>query len=356
MDGEPRPPSDSERARDPADVERKALGRLRELVDRRSGRPLSDAELVELPRLYRLACSVLARLESRGARPRATHEVRRLVDGSQVLLLRDRDLADEPNARRLSGFLRATFDALFVRGPRAVRAEWRLVGTTFLLFYGLAAVAWIAVAQDLELSYALLSPPVVENQIAQLEATGAGEPFRGNFNFGWSESPTTAAWIMVHNMGVGVLFFVAALVPPFYLFLLMRNALMVGSYTAVAGHWDQAGAISSILWCHGTLELQALILSGAAGLVLFRALLFPGIWTRATALALAARRAVDLFLPMFGLLFVAGLIEGFVSPHAGLGVRLSFAIGTGILLVLWATLCGRGPDLRSPRGRTDRAG
>ena len=61
---------------------RKALGRLRELVDRRSGRPLSDAELVELPRLYRLACSVLARLESRGARPRATHEVRRLVDGS----------------------------------------------------------------------------------------------------------------------------------------------------------------------------------------------------------------------------------------------------------------------------------
>ena len=77
-----------------------------------------------------------------------------------------------------------------------------------------------------------------------------------------------------------VLFFATSLLPPIYLILLCTNALMLGTYIAVAGHWDQAGAISSILWCHGVLEIQAIVLAGTAGLCLVRAWVRPGPWSR----------------------------------------------------------------------------
>ena len=141
---------------------------------------------------------------------------------------------------------------------------------------------------------------------------------------------------------MGILFFASALVPPLYVYVLGTNGLMLGTYTGVAGHWGEAGSISSILWCHGVLEIQAFILAGTAGLCLVRAWVRPGSWTRRYAMQLESKRALVLLAPVFPLLFVAGLIEGFVSPHAGLGVRLATAVATGGLLVLWAVFGGRG--------------
>ena len=152
---------------------------------------------------------------------------------------------------------------------------------------------------------------------------------------------------MFHNIFVGLLFFANALFPPAYLLLLCSNALMLGTYTAVAGHWGQAGSISSILWCHGALELQAIVLAGTAGLVLVRGFLQPGSWSRLHALNLGTRSAMRVFAPTVPILVVAGLIEGFVSPHATLPVRLAVAVCSGTLLLAWVLLCGRGPQERA---------
>src|SRR5439155_22229110 len=128
---------------------------------------------------------------------------------------------------------------------------WKLLACSFVLLYGLAALAWIGVTRDLDLAHSLLDSKAVQQEMEQLAALDAGQPFRGNFTFGLGESPLTAGWIMLPNLGVGMVFFASALVPPLYLYLLSTNALMLGTYTAVAGHWHQAGAISSILWTHG---------------------------------------------------------------------------------------------------------
>lgn len=232
--------------------------------------------------------------------------------------------------------------------PATIRAEWRLVAVAFALVYGLAAIAFFAVRSDLELAYSLLSPDMVAQEIAQLEATERGEPFRGNFTFGVERSAVTSGAIMSHNIGVGVLFFASGLIPPLYLYLLATNGLMLGTYTAVASHWNQAGEISSILWCHGTIEIQTLVLAGAAGLVLVRAWIAPGPWTRRRAMQIERARAWRLFAPVFPLLVLAGLIEGYVSPHAPTAVRLATAVATGIALVLWVVSGGR-----EARARTD---
>lgn len=318
--------------------ERRLLSELEELCARAAGRGLrrlEPGELARLPRLYRHACTALARLETTDEAPALQAALTRLVARAHGLLHRAAAPRRDPG-RRVARFFLAEC-------PRAIRSEWRLVGACFALVYGLAIAAYAAVSRDLDLAFVLLDPGVVQNEIEQLESTPAGEPFRGNFNFGLGESPATAGWITVHNIGVGITLFAASLIPPLYALLIGLNALMLGTYTAVAGHWGQAGSISSILWCHGTLEIQALILAGAAGMVLVRGALIPGPWTRRHALARGAHTAWRVLAPMFPMLVASGLIEGFISPHAPAGVRLAVAGGTGLLLVLWLLLGGRRP-------------
>ncbi len=313
------------------------LARFAELC-RRASRDgigsLDRLDLADLPRLYRYAATRLARVETSGRDPAAARALRAELARGHAILFEglERDARPWP-VRMLEFFL--------AECPRAIRAEWRPLAASFAFVYGLALVSYFAVAADLDLAWSLLDPGAVANEISQLQRTTDGQPFRGNFTFGLGESPMTAGWIMAHNMGVGVVFFASGLVLPFFVYVLAMNGLMLGTYTAVAAHWGRADEISSILWCHGTIEIQALVLAGAAGLVLVRGLLFPGSWTRVHALRLGARRSWRLLAPVFPLLFCAGLIEGFISPHAPFHVRIATAIGTGILLLAWIFLGGR---------------
>ncbi|MBK7875901.1 MAG: stage II sporulation protein M [Planctomycetes bacterium] len=313
------------------------LGRLRQLLARsRSGLgALSDAELVDLARLYRYTASRIAWHETRQENLAALEEARTLARAAHALLYRGIDRPREGWWRRAVRFYRDDV-------PRAVRAEWKLLFASFALVYGLAVIAYAAVRHDLELAYALLSPETVANEIAQLEATKDGEPFRGNFTFGFGQSPGAAGFIMAHNIWVAVLFFAAGLVPPIFVLVLAANGLMLGTYIGVASHWDQAANINSILWCHGTLEMQAFVLAAAAGLVLIRAWIAPGPWSRRHAMARESQRAWRLLAAVFPMLVVAGTIEGFVSPHAGLETRLATAILSGLVLVAWLGFGGRG--------------
>ena len=294
---------------------------------RRGLRHLSDEEIEALPRLYRHAASVTARLESTGVSPRAASSARRLYTRAHALLGRERfDATDR--IRELGRFF-------LVEAPRVIRAEWALLAFTFALIYGLALLAWFGVTRDLDLAYSLLDAGVVQDEIRQLQETPAGEPFRGNFDFGLGESATTAGWIMMNNMQVGMMYFASALVPPLFVYIAGTNGLMLGTYLGVAGHWDQAGAILSILACHGVIEIQTIVLAGTAGLLLVRSILRPGARTRRGALRQGGRRALAILGPVFPLLVIAGLIEGFVSPHAPFGVRMAVAAGTGVALLAW---------------------
>jgi uncharacterized membrane protein SpoIIM required for sporulation len=313
--------------------------RLKGLVDRAEllgVGSLDERDLVDLPSLYRHASSLYARYQTRGDDALLLERARAVVSRAHRLLYR------EPR-RSLLAPVQDAVRFLLHASPRAIRGEWRLLLGSFVIFYGLSTVAFLAVRHDLELAFSLYSSELVAQEIEQLRATEQGEPFRGNFTFGTSDSPETAGWILAHNISVSVLFFGAGLIPPLYVWILSQNALMLGVYTGVAHQWGQAGAISSILWTHGVIELQMIVLAGTAGLVLIRAWLAPGPWSRVHAMSLESKRAWALFAPVFPALTLSGFIEGYVSPHAPLAVRLAVAVGTGLLLILWVALGGRQP-------------
>lgn len=324
--------------------ERAHLKRLASILAaaRRAGpRALDAAELRALPRLYRFASSIHARLETTGEDPRVLAELRPRLLAAHGLLHRDLDARRGERLARLARFYA-------VEVPRTIRAEASFVLLTFLVVYGLALAAYLLVRSDLSAAYSLMDAATVDKEIEQLRAVAPGGRFRGNFDFGLGASPTTSGAILGNNLRVAVLFFVAALVPPLYALVLGSNGLMLGTYTAVAGHWEQAGAISSILWCHGVLELQAFVLAGTAGLVLLRAWVAPGPWSRRHAMRLESRRAACIAAAAVPMLVVAGLVEGFVSPHAPFGVRVAVAGASGAMLVAWLGLGGRDDGAKGP--------
>jgi uncharacterized membrane protein SpoIIM required for sporulation len=323
--------------------EERHLARLKALVERAAERgpaALAGEELAELPRLYRFASSLYARVETLhggaggGDEERTLERLRPTLLAAHGLLHRPAERGVRERARALGYFLLTT-------SPRALRGEWRLIVTSLVIVYGLAALAYALVRQDLALAYTFMDPGQVEAQLAQLRAVEEGEAFRGNFTFGLEKSPGTAGWIIGNNLRAAVLFFASALLPPLYILVLAMNSFMLGTYTAVAGHWDQAASISSILWCHGVLEIQALVLAGTAGLVVLRGWIRPGARTRTCALRHEGRRALELLAPVLPMLLVAGLIEGFVSPHAPDALRWIVAGVSGAALLFWVLAAGR---------------
>src|SRR5207249_4037029 len=93
---------------------------------------------------------------------------------------------------------------------------------------------------------------------------------------------------------------------------------------------------------HGVLEIPAILIAGAAGLVIGYAIIAPGRLYRADALRLAMRRAIPLVLGVMILLVMAGLIEGFFSPIAEIepAKKMAVALFNLFCLVSWLGLGG----------------
>ncbi len=79
---------------------------------------------------------------------------------------------------------------------------------------------------------------------------------------------------------------------------------------------------------HGLLELTAIFVAGAVGLRIFWSWVSPGPLPRLQSLAHEARTAVGIALGLVVVLFVSGVIEGFVTP-SGLPTWARIAIGAG---------------------------
>jgi uncharacterized membrane protein SpoIIM required for sporulation len=125
-------------------------------------------------------------------------------------------------------------------------------------------------------------------------------------------------------------------------FLLFQNGLIVGAFAALyAGRglsWDLWGWLLP----HGVTELLAVILCGAAGLLLAHALVFPGAEPRADALRRRGRQAAEIALGCVGMLFIAGLIEGiFRQTVTSIDVRYAVASSTALFWLFYFGWVGR---------------
>ena len=145
-----------------------------------------------------------------------------------------------------------------------------------------------------------------------------------------------SAMLITHNIRVA--FFAWALGVTFGIgtaLILISNGLQIGLFGAIAHKYGHATIFWSLILPHGILELTAIFVAGGAGLVMARALWFPGRFSRSRALRLSSVVSLSLIGGVIAMLIVAGLIEAFFTPNPRISpqIKIIFAFLTLLPLV-----------------------
>ena len=117
---------------------------------------------------------------------------------------------------------------------------------------------------------------------------------------------TNNAWIAAQCIMFGIL---GIWVP----YVVFANAQSLGISAAVMHRYDRLDQFFLYIAPHGQLELYAIFVAAAAGLMIFWAWVAPGARTRAQALAQDGRAFFTVVVGLVIALGVSGLIEGFVT-------------------------------------------
>jgi uncharacterized membrane protein SpoIIM required for sporulation len=118
---------------------------------------------------------------------------------------------------------------------------------------------------------------------------------------------TNNAWIAAQCIAFGIL---GVYVP----YIVLQNAQNVGITAAVMFAYGKGDVFFLYIAPHGMLELTAIFVAAAGGLRIFWAWIAPGARTRGQALAEDARALSTVAIGLVFVLFVSGVIEGFVTP------------------------------------------
>jgi uncharacterized membrane protein SpoIIM required for sporulation len=92
--------------------------------------------------------------------------------------------------------------------------------------------------------------------------------------------------------------------------LILYNGLMLGAFVALFASKGLGWNIVGWLMIHGTTEIFAIILSGAAGFRIGMAVAFPGRLSRSDSAIAAGRSAATAMAGTVVMLVIAGLLEG----------------------------------------------
>ena len=133
--------------------------------------------------------------------------------------------------------------------------------------------------------------------------------------------------------------------------ILFSNAQGVGIAAGIFAAAGKTDVFYSYILPHGLMELTAVFVACAAGLRIFWAMVSPGPRTRGRAVAEEGRSLITVALGLILVLFVSGLVEGFVTPSA-LPVWVKIGIGSAVLASYWlyVLIWGRRAYLAGARG------
>ncbi len=111
-------------------------------------------------------------------------------------------------------------------------------------------------------------------------------------------------------------------------YMLLNNGIMLGAFQTFFYQHGLLWESSLAIWLHGTLEIWAIIVAGAAGLALGNGWLFPGTYSRLESFKRGAKKGLKIVVGTIPVFVMAGFIEGFITRHTGLPdiLRLGFIL------------------------------
>ena len=112
-------------------------------------------------------------------------------------------------------------------------------------------------------------------------------------------------------------------------FFLFYNGVMVGTFFTFLSQEGFMEEAFKVVMLHGTLELSAIVVAGAAGFVLGNSILFPGTYSRIASFKKGALDGLKIIMGLVPVFIMAGFIEGFFTRFTSMPWILSGLVIAG---------------------------
>lgn len=189
--------------------------------------------------------------------------------------------------------------------PMVIFKHWKTLLFSFILFTTFFLLGFFVSAKDQEVADNFFGNGYVQKT---LENISEGNPFgiyeTGNPILSWLR-------IMINNIRVAFIFFVTGIfcgVPTMY--KLAETGAMVGIFDQLFASKGLGIQFWLVVFVHGTLEITAIILAGAAGFILGKSFLFPGTKKRMDAFREGAKDGVKIMIGIMPAFIIAAFFEG----------------------------------------------
>ncbi|WP_226016077.1 stage II sporulation protein M [Novosphingobium sp. FKTRR1] len=290
-------------------------------IERGRLRGLSDDDLLALPVLYRTVASSLAIARETSLDQATLAYLEALVQRAWFVVYGPRE--------GLGAWVRRFFGGGWGASVRALGSD---VLIALALMVAGTIAGYLLVAGNADWYYALVPGSDGDARVpgasrAALLATLFGQQKQEGLSI-------FAAYLFSNNAQVSILAFALGFafgLPS--ILLLVHNTAMLGALLWL--YHGQGLDLEIVGWLsvHGTTELFAILLAGASGIHIGRAMAFPGDRSVLDAAAQAGRRTAQVMVGVVLMLIVAALLEGFARQL--LDSTASRLIVGGFMLVFW---------------------
>ena len=215
--------------------------------------------------------------------------------------------------------------------PLTLRKHHKVVLFTFVVFVIFFAIGFFVSRQDDGVARSFFGSKYIDETQQNIDK---GNPFgiyeHGNPVLSW-------LWIMINNIRVSFFMFASGIfggIPS--VFQLSKTGVMLGIFDQFFASKGLGLQFFLVVFIHGTLEITAIILAAAAGVVLGKSFIFPGTIKRLDSFKQGALDGVKIIVGLVPVFALAAFFEGFITRlYNDLSILTTIIFSLSVLFVIW---------------------
>lgn len=182
---------------------------------------------------------------------------------------------------------------------------------SFLFFFLFVAIGVLSGKYDPDFARLVMGDHYVNMTLENIKDGNPVAVYKTGSNWG------SAFGITFNNLRVGMMCYVYGIFAGVgTLYIMLQNCIMLGSFQYF--FYEQGVFWESVrgIWIHGSMEIFAIVIEAAAGLILGASILFPKTYSRINSLKIGFKNSFKIFISTFPFTIAAGLLEGFITRYS----------------------------------------
>jgi len=195
--------------------------------------------------------------------------------------------------------------------PLLLHENRKFIYVAFIIFFTFTLIGVISAANDGQFVRSILGDSYVDMTLENIENGDPVAVYKSGSNWG------SFLGITINNIRVGIFAFLLGIFGGAgTLWILFKNCIMLGSFQYFFYEKDVFWESVRGIWIHGSMEIFAIVIEAAAGLILGASILFPGTYSRMSSFKNGVKTGVKILISTFPFTISAGFLEGFITRYS----------------------------------------